>query len=110
MAVSVPLLVAFFLRFIPVFLITLLGAEPVQRALEVMPNFILDGLTIAGGILPAMGFALIILTIGKRQLMPYFFLGFFLVALLDITTMGAAILGVIIAFLVYWKGGEQAYA
>lgn len=110
MAVTVPLIVAFFLRFIPVFFITLLGAEPVQAVLAVMPDFIITGLTIAGGILPAMGFALIILTIGKKQLMPYFFLGFFLVALLDVTTMGAAIFGVIIAFLVYWKGGVQEYA
>lgn len=110
MAVSVPLIVAFFLRFIPVFLITLLGAEPVQNALEIMPEFILNGLTIAGGVLPAMGFALIILTIGKRTIMPYFFLGFFLVGLLNLTTMGAAIFGVIIAFLVYWKGGVENYA
>lgn len=110
MAVSVPLLVAFFLRFVPVFFITLLGAEPVQNTLEVMPQFILDGLSIAGGMLPAMGFALIILTIGKKTIMPYFFLGFFAVALLNISTMGAALFGVIIAFLIYWRGGVESYA
>lgn len=106
MAVTVPLLVAFVLRFVPVFLITLFGAEAVTSIIEKMPEWILSGLSIAGGILPAMGFAMIILTIGKKEIMPYFFLGFFLVAYLSISTMGAAVFGTIIAFLVYWKGGS----
>lgn len=105
MAVTFPLIVAFFLRFVPVFLITLYGADAVTSIISAMPQWILDSLTIAGGILPAMGFALIILTIGKRQIMPYFFLGFFLVAFLNITTMAAAVFGIIIALIIYWKGG-----
>lgn len=107
MAVTMPLIVAFFLRFVPVFLITLFGAEAVSGIVESMPSWILDGLTIAGGVLPAMGFALIILTIGKKKIMPYYFLGFFLVAFLDIPIMGATVFGVVIALLVYWKGGSE---
>ncbi len=110
MAVTFPLIFAFFLRFVPVFLITLYGAEAVAGTVAIMPQWILSGLTIAGGVLPAMGFALIILTIGKREIMPYYFLGFFLVAFLSVPTMGAAVFGLIIALLVYWKGGEQSNA
>lgn len=104
MAVTVPLLVAFLLRFVPVFIITFFGAEAVTLIVEMMPQWLLNSLSIAGGILPAVGFALIILTIGKLKIMPFYFLGFFLVAYFNIPTMGAAIFGTIIALVIYWRG------
>ncbi len=110
MAVTVPLLVAFVLRFVPVFFITYFGAEAVTATIEFLPEWVITGLSVAGGILPAMGFALIILTIGKKELMPYFFLGFFLVSFLALQTMHAAVLGVILALIIYWRGGVSSNA
>lgn len=106
MAVTAPLLVAFALRFIPVFLITFFGAEAVTFIVEQMPVWLINSLSIAGGILPSVGFALIILTIGKLKIMPFYFLGFFLVAYFSLPTMGAAIFGTIIALIIYWRGGS----
>lgn len=110
MAITVPLLVAFVLRFVPVFFITYFGADAVTAIIEGLPQWVVQGLGVAGGILPAMGFALIILTIGKKELMPYYFLGFFLVAFLTLSTMHAAVLGVILAFIIYWRGGTTTNA
>ena len=94
-----PSIVAFLLRFIPVFAINLVGAEVVTFLMNSMPQWIITGFSVAGGILPALGFAIIIMTIGRKELFPYFFMGFFAVAYLNINTMAAAIFGSCIGIL-----------
>lgn len=89
----------FLLRFIPVFFATLFGAELITNILDIIPTFVTHGLSVAGGILPAMGFAITIMVIGKKELFPFFFAGFFAVQYLGINTMAAAIFGSIIAIL-----------
>lgn len=95
-----PSLVAFAIRFIPVFTITLLGLSAVEALLTVLPSWVITGFSVAGGILPAMGFAIIILTINRPKLLPYFFIGFFAVAYLGIPIMAAAVFGACIALLI----------
>ncbi len=105
-ALTFPAIFAFVLRFVPVFVITLFGAEAIQYLLNVLPTWVITGLAVAGGILPAMGFAIIILTIGKKEIMPYFFIGFFAVQFLGLGTMGAAVFGTCIAALVMFSNKE----
>ena len=91
------------IRFVPVFLLTLLGTGIVSAFLTFLPSWVITGFAIAGGILPAMGFAIIIVTIGKPKLLPYFFIGFFAVSYLGIGTMAAAVFGTCAALLVTWS-------
>lgn len=99
-AVIYPAIFAFCLRFIPVFCINLVGADAVSWLMDVLPDWVITGFTVAGGLLPALGFAIIIITIGRKDLFPYFFIGFFAVAYLGIGTMAAAVFGACIASLV----------
>lgn len=62
-----PLIVGFFLRFPPVFIINYLGADYVQNILEALPEWFTHGLTVAGGVLPALGFSITLMIIGKRN-------------------------------------------
>lgn len=94
-----PALFAFVLRFVPVFLINLVGAEAVTYLMAVLPPWIITGFQVAGGLLPALGFAIIIITIGRKHLLPYFFIGFFAVAYLGINTMAAAVFGTCMAII-----------
>lgn len=94
-----PAIFAFCLRFIPIFAINLVGANAVSYLMNIMPEWIITGFSVAGGLLPALGFAIIIITIGRKDLMPYFFIGFFAVAYLGINTMAAAVFGTCIAIL-----------
>ncbi|MCR1900004.1 PTS sugar transporter subunit IIC [Irregularibacter muris] len=107
-----PLVIGFILRFPPVFLANLYGAEAVQGFMDIIPEWILHGLSVAGGVLPALGFAITIFIIGKKTLIPFFILGFFLVQYLEINIMAAAIFGTCIALLTVLmrqeKGGEKA--
>ena len=65
-----------------------------------MPEWITHGLSVAGGILPAMGFAMTIYIIGKKQYLPFFIIAFFMVQYLKINVMAAAIFGTCIALLI----------
>ncbi len=105
------LALSFLLRFVPVFVATLFGADLVNALLNVVPAWVTHGLSVAGGILPAMGFAITIMVIGKKKLMPFFFIGFFLVAYMGINTMFAAILGACISILaITMKSDKEAEA
>lgn len=94
-----PFILQIFLRVIPVFIATLYGGEAIGAFMDSIPEWLVHGLEVAGGVLPGLGFALTIMVIGKKKLIPYFIIGFFLVQYAQIPTMAAAIFGACIAFL-----------
>lgn len=106
-AMVYPTIVAFFIRFIPVFVINMFGASAVETMLDYLPAFITTGLSVAGGILPAIGFAIIIMSIGRKELLPYYFMGFFAIKYLNIGTMATAVFGICIAALVFFNSKNK---
>lgn len=88
-----PLLLVFPIRFIPAFLANYFGVDAVQAFMSTVPSWVLQGLGVAGNILPALGFALTMVIIGKRNFIPFFILGFFVVAYTGISIVGVAIFG-----------------
>ena len=83
----------FVISVVPVFLFALNGPAYVQDALGRLPAWIVTGLVIAGGILPAIGIALNMRFIFRGSVIPYFFIGFILMT----TTHGSMSLVVIAA-------------
>ncbi len=82
--------------FLIIFFAYWLGNDAVINLLEKIPQVIVDGMGVAAGILPTMGFAMLMrMTVNKKNL-PFYFLGVILTAYLDIPILGVAILGVII--------------
>lgn len=73
------------------------GSNTVKALLEQIPEFIKHGLTVATGIIPALGFAMLAKLIINNKVAPYFFLGFVIMAYLKIPVTGVAIFGAIIA-------------
>ncbi|WP_294562828.1 PTS sugar transporter subunit IIC [uncultured Traorella sp.] len=106
-AMLYPTIVAFFIRFIPVFCFNLFGADAVQAILNYLPDFVTTGLSVAGGILPAIGFAIIIMSIGRKELLPYYFMGFFAIKYLGVGTMACAVFGLCIAMVIYFAGNKK---
>lgn len=99
-ALLYPMVVGFILRFPPVFVANLYGPTLVGNFIERIPEWVLHGFSVAGGLLPALGFAITIFVIGKKNLIPFFIIGFFLVQYLGINIMAAAIFGTCIALLI----------
>lgn len=84
---------------IPVFLAVYFGADYVQKLFNVLPKVIMDGLNIAGGIMPALGFGMLLSLMLNKKIWIFFLLGFVANAYGKIPTIGIAIIGVIAAFL-----------
>ncbi len=68
----------FVASFVPVFIFALNGPSAVQDVLNRLPLWGVNGLVIAGGILPAIGIALNMRFIFRGSAIPYFFIGFIL--------------------------------
>lgn len=93
MGISIPY------RALPVAATLILGVDAIEFFLNQIPEWSLNGLSVAGGILPAIGFAITVVTIGKKQLLPYFMLGFLISAYTGMNMIGLAIIAVCIAIL-----------
>ena len=58
--------------------------------------------------LPALGVAMLLNYLGKKKMIPYFVIGFFLTTFLDLGIMAVAILGACVAVIVYYAATEKA--
>lgn len=84
---------------IPIALAVYFGPTYIQGILNAIPERLMHGLTVVGGMMPALGFAIVVTVIGRKYLLPYFMAGFFLVKYTGVAIMPLAIAGVIIAYL-----------
>ena len=105
-AVIYPMAVGFLMRFPPVFIANYFGADVVEKFLNAMPQWIIHGISVTGGVLPALGFAIILFVIGQRSLLPFYFMGYFAVQYLKINTMAAAVFGICIALVILFMKND----
>lgn len=78
----------------------MVGSKTVSHILGMIPEFVQHGLTVATGLIPALGFAMLARLLINKKVAPYFFLGFALSAYLNIPVTGIAIFGAILAVVV----------
>ena len=88
-----PTLLSFFMRFPIPFLANLYGADAVKSFMDIVPQWIIHGFSVAGGLLPALGFALTMFVIGRKEMLPWFFIGYFMIRFSGMPVIGAAIFG-----------------
>lgn len=84
--------------FLLTFLGFAIGSSKMEAFLNLIPAVVTDGLSIATGLLPALGFAMLARMIMNKNVVPYFFLGFVLSAYFGIPMVSIAIIGLIIIF------------
>ena len=84
---------------IPAFLGLQLGSNAVKNLADAIDGPIQDGLSVAGAVLPALGFALLLNTLATPAMMPLFFIGFLLAAYTNFGVLGVAVLGFMLAAL-----------
>ncbi|MHB8209369.1 PTS system mannose/fructose/sorbose family transporter subunit IID [Mucilaginibacter sp.] len=77
-----------------------LGANAMRSFLDMVPAWVQSGLQVAGNMLPALGFALLMNLMFNKKVAPYFFLGFLLAAYLKLPIIAIGGLGVIIALII----------
>jgi len=74
-----PQIFLFAITFTPVFLAALKGVPFIVDVIQSLPIWVLNGLAVAGGVLPAIGIAMNMRFIFRWPFIPYFFLGYFLI-------------------------------
>jgi PTS system mannose-specific IID component len=87
------------LFWIPMTLILYFGAPLVTTMLSSMPAWLENGLSVIGGMLPALGMAMTLFVIGRRALLPLFIAGFFFVQYTHIGNIPLLLVALFIAFL-----------
>lgn len=87
--------------FIPIFFTIYFGIEHVEKVLAFVPEWVTAGLALSSKILPAYGFALLLSTMLNKKLIPYFLLGFFIVAYSKIGITAVAIFAAILVFILF---------
>ena len=77
----------------------LIPVSLVRQGLEAMPERLTAGMTIGGGMVVAVGYAMVINMMSSREVWPFFFLGFALAAIKQLTLISLGIIGVCLAIL-----------
>lgn len=94
-----PILTSILIRGPIVFLLLYFGADTVSWLVNNLPQQLINGFSIMGAILPAMGFGIFISIMGRPIQIPFFICGFFVMQLLNIPIIGCAIFGFFLAYL-----------
>lgn len=107
-----PMLISVPLFFLPAFLAILFGQKVVTPVLEILPEWLMHGLEVAGGVLPAIGFCLVLIMIGKNKYLPFFVIGFIVVKSFGLPTLVAATLAACVAgiIVIFKRENKEEFA
>lgn len=93
--------------FLVAFIAILVGSSAVSAFVESIPEVVMNGLTVAGGLLPAVGFALLLQPMMNGKNFLYFLVGFVLMAYLQLSVLAITIIGVLVAFIVVYENKDK---
>lgn len=100
MTLGLPQIIAFVLRFIPAFIVLFYGASAAQSILQWIPEWLTGIITVIGGILPALGMAVLLkMLLTTNSLIGYFIVGFIAVCALQLPIFAVALLGAALAMI-----------
>lgn len=77
-----------------------LGGPVMTHLLNLIPNYVQNGINIAAGIMPALGFALLLEMILKKDVAIYFVLGFALYSYLKVPILGISIFAICLVYII----------
>lgn len=86
-------------RFLLVLAVYYFGVENLGSYVDAIPEIFTNGMSVAAGLLPAMGLAMLLKMIVTKENIPFYFLGFILAAYLSMPIVGLSLLGIIIVLI-----------
>lgn len=82
------------------------SSDGMQKLISLIPAWLSTGLGVAGKMLPAIGFAMILNVMAKKELIPFVLIGYIAIAYLNLPVMGVAVVGTAIALLEFFRAGK----
>lgn len=92
---------------IPASILCFIPSNAVQSALQAMPSWLAGGMAVGGGMVAAVGYAMVINMMATKEVWPFFVLGFVFAAINSLTLIALGAIGVSLA-LVYLGLKESA--
>lgn len=83
-----------------VFISIVIGVKPVSEFVRNLPAFVQNGLGLTGGLLPAVGFAMLLKMVWSNKLAVFYLFGFVLVEYMKLPLIALAALGVVFAVVI----------
>ncbi len=83
-----------------------MASDAIKQLVAFIPQDVIKALTLAGKMLPAIGFATILSVMAKKELIPYMIIGYVLMAYLKLPEMAIALVGTACALYVFNKKDE----
>jgi len=103
LALSFPFAVAGFI----IGILSALSRPALEAFVNALPEWLISGFGVAGGLIPAIGFAMILSVMLKKELTPYVILGYICVAYLELPTMAVALVGSVFALIAYYQNSNK---
>lgn len=102
-SVLVPQLINFAFRFLPAFLVVLYGQEIGGMISQYIPQWLNDALGSIGGLLPAIGMALLLkVLVNDWKAWGFFIIGFIMISVLKMSLVPVALVGLALAIIVIY--------
>jgi PTS system mannose-specific IIC component len=104
-----PQLVQLVTRGVPAFLAVYFGSQYIQQVIDMMPQFVVSGMMNLGGILPALGVALLLAqSMNKKSFLLFFMVGFISVVFIKMNMIAVVVFGATLAYLYYMINEAKA--
>lgn len=87
-------------------LVAALSTSTINQMVDMIPEFITNGLSMAGAMIPAVGFAMILSNMIKKENVAFVILGYVLSAYLGMPLMGVAVFATFFAIYEYQRRGD----
>ncbi|MBS0969100.1 PTS sugar transporter subunit IIC [Chimaeribacter arupi] len=99
----------FLLRFVPSFIAVFFGARYINGVMDALPEVVLTTMNVLGGILPAVGIAILLKQIIRHaSMVTYFLVGFICIVFLKLNMVALVIVGALLALIHYSYKPEPA--
>jgi len=99
--------VSLILNGVPAFILVYFGGDIATQLIDSIPASVINALATVGAIMPALGIAMLLNYMGKAKLIPFFFLGFFLTAYLQLDIMAVTIFAAVIGIVMYMLSKDK---
>ncbi|MGG2092539.1 PTS N-acetylgalactosamine transporter subunit IIC [Bacillus sp. S13(2024)] len=100
------ILTLFVFYFVIAFLPIYFGADAAKGVVEALPKWLISGLGVAGGMMAAIGFAMLLKIMLKKQYVAFLIVGFILVTYMNMPVIAVALIGIAIALYDYFKANS----
>lgn len=89
---------------VPAFILVYFGAGPMENLLDMIPETFVTAMEVVGGIMPALGIAMLLSFMGNKKIMPFYFLGFLLTIYLGLDIMAITAIAAVLGYVFYTTG------